>query len=148
LPKDHALERRDLGRARLEKCSFPIARRSNLRVLRGVADSEPPPKRFKSGTLNPLYRTLPIDQNVLKMRYRRAIGTTQKARDDMQGWRQKLHDFGTKPEAEGRTVENAADSDLNKAWAEIPGLRCKNCRRRAQKTGMAQRLPSRRRPST
>jgi len=41
---------------------------------------------------------------------------TQKARDDMQEWQRKLHDFRVKAEANGKEAGNAADTDLHKAW--------------------------------
>jgi hypothetical protein len=43
---------------------------------------------------------------------------TQKARDDMQEWQRKLHDFGDKTEAKGKEVGNAANDDLNRAWSK------------------------------
>jgi hypothetical protein len=41
---------------------------------------------------------------------------TQKARDEMQAWQRKLHDFSLRADASGKEMGNAADSDLNKAW--------------------------------
>src|SRR5271169_3955519 len=35
---------------------------------------------------------------------------TQKARDEMQEWRRKLHDFSEKAEAKGKEVGNAAEN--------------------------------------
>jgi hypothetical protein len=43
---------------------------------------------------------------------------TQKARDEMQEWQRKLHDFSEKAEAKGKEAGNAAENDLNKAWAQ------------------------------
>ncbi|MGC2201257.1 MAG: hypothetical protein WA633_14065 [Stellaceae bacterium] len=43
---------------------------------------------------------------------------TQKARDEMQEWQRKLHDFSAKAEAKGQEAGNAAENDLNKAWAQ------------------------------
>jgi hypothetical protein len=43
---------------------------------------------------------------------------TQKAKDEMQGWQQKLHDFSEKAEAKGKEAGNAAEVDLNKAWMD------------------------------
>jgi hypothetical protein len=43
---------------------------------------------------------------------------SQKARDDMQEWQRKLHDFGDKTEAKGKQVGNAANDDLNQAWSK------------------------------
>jgi hypothetical protein len=43
---------------------------------------------------------------------------TQKARDQMQEWQRKLHDFREKAEAEGKEVGTAAENDLNKAWTK------------------------------
>ena len=43
---------------------------------------------------------------------------TRKARDEMQEWRQKLHDFGEKAEAKGRASSVAAKHDLNEAWTK------------------------------
>ena len=43
---------------------------------------------------------------------------SQKARDDMQEWQRKLHDFGDKTEAKGKEVGNAANDDLNRAWSK------------------------------
>lgn len=47
----------------------------------------------------------------------------QRARDEMQKWQRKLHDFSEKAEAAGKEAGNAAENDLNKAWtkAEISG---------------------------
>jgi hypothetical protein len=42
----------------------------------------------------------------------------QKARDEMQEWRRKLHDFSAKAEANGKEAGNAAKTDLNKAWTK------------------------------
>jgi hypothetical protein len=41
---------------------------------------------------------------------------TQKARDDMQEWQQKLRAFGEKIRAKATHVHNSAGDDLNKAW--------------------------------
>ena len=43
---------------------------------------------------------------------------TQKAKDEMQEWQQKLHDFSEKAEAKGKEAGNAAEVDLNKAWTK------------------------------
>jgi hypothetical protein len=43
---------------------------------------------------------------------------SQKARDDMQEWQRKLHDFGTRTQAEGRKDAAAAQHDLNEAWSK------------------------------
>jgi hypothetical protein len=43
---------------------------------------------------------------------------TQKARSDMQEWQQKLDDFGAKAKAKGQQAGNAAENDLNTAWAK------------------------------
>jgi hypothetical protein len=43
---------------------------------------------------------------------------TQQARDKMQEWRRKLHDFSEKAEAKGKEAGNAAENDLNKAWTK------------------------------
>ena len=43
---------------------------------------------------------------------------TQKARDEMQEWQRKLHAFSKKAEAKGKEASNAAENDLNKAWAK------------------------------
>ena len=40
----------------------------------------------------------------------------QKARNEMQEWRRKLHDFSAKAEGNGKEAGNAAETDLNKAW--------------------------------
>jgi L-lactate utilization protein LutC len=40
---------------------------------------------------------------------------TQKARDAMYEWQQKLHDFSEKAKAKGREEGNAADNELNAA---------------------------------
>jgi len=45
-------------------------------------------------------------------------GYTQKARDDMQEWQRKLHDFGDQAEAKGKAAGNAANDDLNQAWTK------------------------------
>jgi hypothetical protein len=36
----------------------------------------------------------------------------------MQEWQGKLHDFGEKAEAKGKTVDSAAKDELNKAWTK------------------------------
>lgn len=41
---------------------------------------------------------------------------TQKARDDMQEWRRKLHAFGGKVQAKATRVHNSAGDDLDEAW--------------------------------
>ena len=41
---------------------------------------------------------------------------TQKAREDMQEWQRKLHDFSVRAEANGKEAGSAADTDLTKAW--------------------------------
>jgi hypothetical protein len=41
---------------------------------------------------------------------------TQKARGDMQDWRQKLQTFGEKAQAKGLQADNAAANALNAAW--------------------------------
>jgi len=41
---------------------------------------------------------------------------SQKARDAMQDWRQKLHDFGERAKAKGQEDRNAAGKELNAAW--------------------------------
>jgi hypothetical protein len=41
-----------------------------------------------------------------------------RARDEMQEWQRKLHDFGEKAEATGKEASNAAQNDLNKAWTK------------------------------
>jgi hypothetical protein len=43
---------------------------------------------------------------------------TQKARNDMQEWRRKLHDFSEKAGATGKEAGSAAETDLNKAWTK------------------------------
>jgi len=43
---------------------------------------------------------------------------TQKARDEMQEWQRKLHDFSEKAEAKGKEAGDAAGNDLNKAWTK------------------------------
>jgi hypothetical protein len=43
---------------------------------------------------------------------------TQRARDEMQEWQRKLHDFSEKAEAKGKEAGNAAENDLNKAWTK------------------------------
>jgi hypothetical protein len=40
----------------------------------------------------------------------------QRARDEMQEWRRKLHDFSAKANANGKEAGNTAETDLNKAW--------------------------------
>jgi len=42
----------------------------------------------------------------------------QKARDEMQEWQQKLHDFSEKAKAKGNAAGNAAENDLNEAWTK------------------------------
>jgi hypothetical protein len=41
---------------------------------------------------------------------------TQKAREDMQEWQQKLSAFGEKMRAKATQAHNSAGDDLNKAW--------------------------------
>jgi hypothetical protein len=41
---------------------------------------------------------------------------TQKARDDMQEWQRKLHEFSQRAEANGKVAGDAADTDLHQAW--------------------------------
>ncbi len=41
---------------------------------------------------------------------------TQKARDEMQEWQKKLHDFSENTEAKGKEFGNAAEKDLNEVW--------------------------------
>jgi uncharacterized membrane protein len=43
---------------------------------------------------------------------------TQQARDEMQKWQRKLHDFSEKAEAKGKEAANAAENDLNAAWTK------------------------------
>jgi hypothetical protein len=43
---------------------------------------------------------------------------TQKARDEMQEWRRKLHDFSERAAAKGKEAGNAAENDLNKTWTK------------------------------
>jgi hypothetical protein len=43
---------------------------------------------------------------------------SQKARDAMQDWRQKLHNFGEKAKAKGQEEGNAAGNELNAAWTK------------------------------
>ena len=40
----------------------------------------------------------------------------QQARDEMQEWQRKLHDFSEKAKAKGQAAGSAAKIDLNKAW--------------------------------
>jgi hypothetical protein len=43
---------------------------------------------------------------------------TQKAREEMQVWQQRLHDFSEKSAAKGEEAGYAAEKDLNKAWTK------------------------------
>jgi hypothetical protein len=43
---------------------------------------------------------------------------TQKARDDLQEWQRRLHDFGEKAKTDGQKDAAAAQHDLNEAWAK------------------------------
>jgi uncharacterized membrane protein len=43
---------------------------------------------------------------------------TQKARDDMQQWQQKLRDFSENAKAKGQQAGNAAENELNAAWTK------------------------------
>jgi hypothetical protein len=43
---------------------------------------------------------------------------TQKARDDMHEWQQKLRDFGAKAKAKGNEEDDAARNELNAAWTK------------------------------
>ena len=40
----------------------------------------------------------------------------QKAHDEVQEWRQKLHDFDAKAKADGRELDRTAKTDLDRAW--------------------------------
>ncbi|HXQ52184.1 MAG TPA: hypothetical protein VN802_13905 [Stellaceae bacterium] len=42
----------------------------------------------------------------------------QKARDDMQEWQRKLHDFSANVEAKGKEAGAATEADLNRAWTK------------------------------
>jgi hypothetical protein len=42
----------------------------------------------------------------------------QQTRDSMQQWQQKLQTFGETAKAKGQEAGSAAQSDLNKAWAD------------------------------
>jgi hypothetical protein len=46
---------------------------------------------------------------------------TQKARDDLQEWQRKLHDFSEKAETAGRRDASEAEHDLNAAWKKTQG---------------------------
>jgi len=43
---------------------------------------------------------------------------TQKARDQMQQWQRKLHDFSDTAAVKGKAAGSAAEDDLNKAWSK------------------------------
>ena len=43
---------------------------------------------------------------------------TQKARDAMHEWQQKLHDFSAKAKAKGRKEGKVAENELNAAWTK------------------------------
>jgi hypothetical protein len=43
---------------------------------------------------------------------------TQKARDEMQLWQQKLHDFDAKAQAKATDAQTRASKDLDSAWTE------------------------------
>jgi hypothetical protein len=43
---------------------------------------------------------------------------TQKARDEMQLWQEKLHDFDAKAQAKARDAQTRASKDLDSAWTE------------------------------
>jgi hypothetical protein len=43
---------------------------------------------------------------------------SQKARDAMQDWRQKLQDFGDRAKVKGQEEGNAAGNELNAAWTK------------------------------
>lgn len=43
---------------------------------------------------------------------------TQKARDKMREWQQKLINFSEKAEAKGKEASTAAENDLRKAWTK------------------------------
>jgi hypothetical protein len=40
----------------------------------------------------------------------------QRAKDEMQEWQRKLHDFGEQGKAKGQTASNATGDELNEAW--------------------------------
>jgi hypothetical protein len=40
----------------------------------------------------------------------------QKAHDEVQDWRLKLHDFNAKAEVDGKALDRTAKADLNRAW--------------------------------
>jgi len=41
---------------------------------------------------------------------------TRKAHDEVKDWREKLHEFNVKAEAEGKEADRTAKADLNEAW--------------------------------
>jgi carboxypeptidase C (cathepsin A) len=43
---------------------------------------------------------------------------TQRARDEMQEWQRKLHDFSKRAVAKGKEAGSAAENDLNKTWTK------------------------------
>jgi len=43
---------------------------------------------------------------------------TQRARDEMQEWQRKLHDFSEKVVAKGKEAGNATENDLHEAWTK------------------------------
>jgi len=43
----------------------------------------------------------------------------QRARDQMQEWQKKLHEFDERAETKGQKAGNAADNDLHAAWNRV-----------------------------
>jgi hypothetical protein len=44
---------------------------------------------------------------------------TQRARNEMQEWQRKLHDFDERAEAKGQKAGDAAEHDLHAAWKRV-----------------------------
>lgn len=42
----------------------------------------------------------------------------QRAKDELQEWQRKLHDFGEQAKAKGQTTSNSSGDELNEAWSK------------------------------
>lgn len=42
----------------------------------------------------------------------------QRAKDELQEWQRKLHDFGEQAKTKGQTTSNSAGGELNEAWSK------------------------------
>ena len=73
---------------------------------------------------------------------------TQRTRDDMRQWQQKLHDFGENAKATGQQAGNAAGNELNAAWTKTQAEAGKLQAASADGWESAKASPTRRRPAS